>query len=424
MDAPDIDSVELANRALAGQLLAAADLWLFVTSAARYADQVPWEFLRAAAERSAAVAIVLDRTPPAAVDEVASHLREMMDERGLAGSPLFTVAESPLQGDGLLPPEQSRPVSAWLHELASDAEARATVVRQTLDGAVASLVRRSRGLAEAQREQNAALQSLRDEADHAYERARREVAEASADGSLLRGELLARWQEFVGTGDLLRALESKIGRFRDRVSGWFRGQPAQVGRVNAAVESGLEALLVEHAEAAAERAGDAWSATAAGRQVLDGPEGRELGRASRSFRTGAERMVRDWQQGVVDLVREEGAAKRSTARFLAFGVNGLAVVLMVVVFVHTAALTGAEAAIAGGSAVLGQKLLEAVFGDQAVRRLTELARQDLERRVDELYASEQVRWHDVLDALVVDHDAGDALDRAADEVQAGVGETR
>ena len=67
MDAPDIDSVELSNRALAGQLLAAADLWLFVTSAARYADQVPWEFLRAAAERSAAVAIVLDRTPTAAV---------------------------------------------------------------------------------------------------------------------------------------------------------------------------------------------------------------------------------------------------------------------------------------------------------------------------------------------------------------------
>ena len=35
------------------QLLAAADLWLFVTSAARYADQVPWDFLRKAAERVA-----------------------------------------------------------------------------------------------------------------------------------------------------------------------------------------------------------------------------------------------------------------------------------------------------------------------------------------------------------------------------------
>jgi hypothetical protein len=34
------------NRALATQLLAAADLWLFVTTAARYADAVPWALLR------------------------------------------------------------------------------------------------------------------------------------------------------------------------------------------------------------------------------------------------------------------------------------------------------------------------------------------------------------------------------------------
>ena len=48
LDAPDIDSVVDANRALAAQLLAAADLWLFVTTAARYADAVPWELLRTA----------------------------------------------------------------------------------------------------------------------------------------------------------------------------------------------------------------------------------------------------------------------------------------------------------------------------------------------------------------------------------------
>ena len=42
LDAPDIDSIDDANRSLARQLLLAADLWLFVTSAARYADAVPW----------------------------------------------------------------------------------------------------------------------------------------------------------------------------------------------------------------------------------------------------------------------------------------------------------------------------------------------------------------------------------------------
>ena len=51
LDAPDVDSVVDANRAAAAQLLDAADLWVFVTTAARYADLVPWEFLRRAQAR-------------------------------------------------------------------------------------------------------------------------------------------------------------------------------------------------------------------------------------------------------------------------------------------------------------------------------------------------------------------------------------
>ncbi|WP_206063284.1 GTPase domain-containing protein [Nocardioides sp. HDW12B] len=417
MDAPDIDSVEVRNRALASQLLAAADLWLFVTSAARYADQVPWDFLRAAAERSAAVAIVLDRTPPAAVDEVGAHLREMMDARDLAASPLFTVAEVGLDGEGLLPAQQTAPIAGWLHDLAADSDARASVVRQTLEGAVESVVRRARGIAEAHGDQRAAVQQLHQDVARSYDRARREVGEASADGSLLRGELLARWQEFVGAGDLMRSVESKVGWLRDRVTGFFRGQPAQVDRVTSAVETGLEALLVEHAEAAAERARDAWDGSTTGRQVLSEPGARDLGRASREFRGAAERVVRDWQRAVVELVREEGQSRRTTARFLAFGVNGLAVALMIVVFVSTAGMTGAEVGIAGGSAVLGQKLLEAVFGDQAVRRLTELSRRDLEERVAAAYDGERARWDEVLAALGVRTEDGERLDAAVGAVE-------
>ena len=99
------------------------------------------------------------------------------------------------------------------------------------------------------------------------------------------------------------------------------------------------------------------------------------------------------------MVRTEGADKRSTARFLAFGVNGLSVALMIVVFAHTAGVTGAEAGIAGGSAVLGQKLLEAVFGDQAVRYLAERARRSLEERVRALLDEERVRYLALIDAL-------------------------
>jgi hypothetical protein len=119
--------------------------------------------------------------------------------------------------------------------------------------------------------------------------------------------------------------------------------------------------------------------------------------------------VRDWQHGVLEMVRTEGADKRSTARFLAFGVNGLSVALMIVVFASTAGVTGAEVVIAGGSAVIGQKLLEAVFGDQAVRRLATNARKDLNRRVTELLDAERGRYLEVLDDLDVDPQGAESI---------------
>ena len=83
LDAPDIDSVVSANRAIAAQLLSAADLWLFVTTAARYADAVPWDLLRTAADRGTSVAIVLDRIPAEAIDEIRPHLATMLREHGV-----------------------------------------------------------------------------------------------------------------------------------------------------------------------------------------------------------------------------------------------------------------------------------------------------------------------------------------------------
>jgi hypothetical protein len=422
VDAPDIDSVEAQNRTLAGQLLAAADLWLFVTSAARYADQVPWDFLRRAAERSAAVAIVLDRTPDEAVETVAAHLARMLASRGLKDSPLFIVTERQVDEEGLLPPHAVVEVKRWLEALAWDAEARARVVQQTLEGAVRDLVLRTHVVADAAGEQVRVERRLRSDAEAAYGEALVRVAEASADGTLLRGEVLARWQEFVGTGELLRTLETRVGWLRDKVVNALRGKPQQAERVTVAVESGLETLLLEHAEAAAERAEASWQTMAPG-QVLLADAGEDLGRASRDFRRRAERAVRDWQQDVLEMVRTEGADKRGTARFLAYGVNGLGVALMIVVFFHTGgALVGAEAGVAGGAAVIGQKLLEAVFGDQAVRTLAERARRELAGRTEELFGAECRRYTDLLDSLRVDAAAPDRLRtvaRKVDDLRAG-----
>jgi hypothetical protein len=83
------------------------------------------------------------------------------------------------------------------------------------------------------------------------------------------------------------------------------------------------------------------------------------------------------------------------------------------VFAHTAGVTGAEAGIAGGSAVIGQKLLEAVFGDQAVRSMAERARRSLEQRVGALLDEDRARYGALIDGLQVQPQAADRVREAA-----------
>jgi hypothetical protein len=73
-------------------------------------------------------------------------------------------------------------------------------------------------------------------------------------------------------------------------------------------------------------------------------------------------------------------------------------VLIVALFAQTGGLTGGEIAIAGGTAALSQKVLEAIFGDQAVRSLAARARDALLRHVDTLLAADAGRFHELLAA--------------------------
>ena len=376
LDSPDIDSVLAENRALANQLLAAADGWLFVTTAARYADAVPWELLRAARDRGTALSLVLNRVPADAGREVPEHLGRMLRDERLAEVDLLVVPETEL-ADGLLPEGALAPARAWLEDLAADAQSRAALVRRTLRGALASLPARAAVVERAVMEQISVAADLRAEADAAYVDALHEVEAALRSGSLLRGEVLARWHEVVGTGDVMRALETGIGKARDR----------------------LRSLVT-------------------GRALLEGTTG--LDRASADLEPAAEEEVRAWQGVVFDLVREEGASKRATARLASLGVNGAGLTVMLAVFAHTGGLTGTEVVVAGGTSAVGQKVLEAIFGDQAVRTLAARAREDLVERVDGLLRAEAARFDALLDEAAPEadtfarlHEAVDAIRRAA-----------
>lgn len=389
LDAPDIDSVVDANRALAGQLLAAADLWLFVTTAARYADAVPWELLHNARARGAAIALVLDRVPPEAVEEVSAHLAEMLATHDLGAAPLFVLPETQVDGQGLLPAQVTAPLAEWFARLAADAEARAAVVRQTLDGALAALGPITGTLAEAADEQVTAADALDDRVRAAYRGARRTVEQGLSDGRLLRGEVLARWQEFVGTGEFFRTLEARIGRLRDRIVATVTGRPAPASELRDAIESQLVTLLRGVAAEAAESAYTGWRAHPAGTALLEP----ELVHPSADLPDRAERLVRDWQRGVLELVRTEGGDKRFVARTAAYAVNATGLAVMIAVFASTAFVpTGLEVATGAGTTVAAQAVLQAIFGDQAVRNLARRARSDLLERVDALLDEEAARF--------------------------------
>jgi hypothetical protein len=129
------------------------------------------------------------------------------------------------------------------------------------------------------------------------------------------------------------------------------------------------------------------------------------------------RLVRDWQRDVLDTVRTEAGDKLAFARASAYVVNATGLLVMVTVFTATAFIpTGAEIAVAGGTTVAAQKVLEAIFGDQAVRSLAERAREDLLKRVHDLLDEEAARYRDAIGAAGIDEDGADRLRAAAERV--------
>ena len=118
----------------------------------------------------------------------------------------------------------------------------------------------------------------------------------------------------------------------------------------------------------------------------------DLTKPSPTLRPDVERLVRDWQGEVLELVRTEGQGRRTNARIAAYGLNAIGLFLMLVAFGSTGGLVGAEIGIAGGTALLAQRVLEAIFGDQAVRDMAAKARARLLEMADALYATERERY--------------------------------
>ncbi|WP_454294240.1 GTPase [Salana multivorans] len=204
LDAPDLDSVEAKNRERAIELIEVADVWLFVTTANRYGDAVPWAVLEQVKRRGITVGVVLDRIGAEALDTVRRDLLARLADAGFGSVPLFIVPDAgPL--DGPLPKKQVVDVERWLH-LVAGRHGSHEVVTRTIRRVWSPLREESRELLDASLAQVEAAADLTAAAKAVVNPAAEELATQLRDGVLADGAPTSRWLADASTKGVLAAV--------------------------------------------------------------------------------------------------------------------------------------------------------------------------------------------------------------------------
>ena len=398
IDAPDIDSVERDNRELADLLLEACDLCIFVTTATRYADLVPWQVLHRAQERGLPLVVLLNRVPADERDRevVLADARRLLADAGMREEDdtldLMAVTEGDVDPSvNGLARDKVRPLLDRIEQLASEKDERRAVAVDSLAGAVRGLAPLVHNVADDLEHEAIDAEALRRIAETSYADELAVLSRSLRSGVLLRGEVLRRWHDFVGADQITRFVSSGLGRLRGLLMTAFRGSPtAPVAMVEEEVASTLEALALRHASDAARRTATAWSDRSDAAALIDRDP--TLWSASDGFAPAIREGLGAWMSATIEDVRTGGGRKKAVAQVAALGVNAVGVAVMLGVFVHTAGITGAEVGIAAGTAFLNQKLLEALFGERAMEQLIEQARLRLDALLGSLFAKERERF--------------------------------
>lgn len=414
IDAPDIDSLVETNRDLAVQLLQAADLWIFVTTAARYADAMPWELLRQAAERGVAVAIVLDRVPPDSLADLRVHLATRLRDRGLSGAPLFVIPETETV-DGFLPEPLVAPLQNWLRRVAGDDHARAVVADRTLKGVLGSLPARAESLAVASDAQAVGWQLLHDEVDAVFATARPRLLTNLVDGSLLSGEVLARWQELMADGGFIRRLDGRPRSMVDRVSAAVstavRRDSEEAQPLDVPVTEGVSAAIRASLRAATEDVLHRWRRYPFGSALLTA-RGHQV--TSNDIEPQLERAVRDWRVEVSSRVAA-AVQKATESTQTRIDSQAAADVMFVVAVDRRSEQTAAEsAADSAGTVAAARRIVAGFLGAESVRSVAADARADLISRAAVMIDTERRRLERLLESVETRTGRGAALRTAAE----------
>jgi len=437
VDAPDLDSIEHANREMADHLIEAADLCLFVTTASRYADRVPWAVLSRVRERGLPLIVVVNRIPAGEVErgELLADVERLFVEAGLAdavakgtsrapGPPTHAAPRVELvaveEGDVEPPTEALRaaaiaPISQRIEELQRDRTARIELAARALSGSLAGLAPLLDRIADDCEHEAIDVDALHRVANHHYERELVSLREELGRASFLREEALRHWQRFVGADQITRFFSHGIGRLRGAISALVRPARAPVSEVRAATTDDLLAVAHLHAAEAARRTATAWADEPAIDAVIS--EDPTLWGASVGFDERLRERLDAWIDGIAADIQASGRPKRLLAQSASIGVNAVGTGVMLATFIHTGGLTGTEVGVAAATAFLNQKLLSALFGEAAMVELIGGARRHLDELLAASFAEELARFHRLVP------DSGQLTDLAV-ELRAGAAELR
>lgn len=384
----------------------------------------------------------------------------MLEVNGLREVRRFIIPETVIT-DAQLPAAVAAPVKEWLADTARREDRRVAVLTQTMSGVLDTFRDRVPALAGQVAGQLVLRDQLRAVVDDAYTGGLAELDEATADGSLLHGEVLARWQDFAGTGDVLRTLQVRRGRGGRQKK---QRMPARAAALRDALTTSMVSLITATAARAAEQVVAGWQQHPSGAALLgalapdrvgardSGPTEAEfvataladlglasqpgpdadsqdlaaLARVTSRLAAGAASVVAAWQNRIRQIVSEEKVTKRSVARVVSFDEDSLALVLTIGVLGVAADAGTSASELAGGSAAespdtpesgdaedggaVAQRLLEALFGAGLLRDMGARIRLDLRDRVGQLLSDEALRFFAIADSPgVPDDSAADDL---------------
>ncbi|HEX5013062.1 MAG TPA: GTPase [Candidatus Limnocylindrales bacterium] len=429
VDAPDIDSLEHANRALADRLVEAADLCCFITTATRYADRVPWAVLSRVEERGLPLLVIVNRMPSDLADraEILADVRRLLAGADLSDQlsagpdapprDLIAVREGDLAsaGDRLLP-ETVRPLRDEIARLRSARDARHELASRALAGSLLALGEGLDRIADDVEHEAIDVEALRRTAARSYESGLTAVLDEVRHGRFLREEALRHWQSYVGADQITRFFSQGIGRIRGAVAALVRPVTAPVTEVRAATTDDLIDVARLQAAEAARRTATAWAAEPSAAPTV--AEESDLWLPSAGFDDRLRAGLDAWIDGIAADIQARGESKRLLARGASVGVNVLGTGVMLGTFLHTGGLTGVEVGVAAGTAFLNQKLLSALFGEAAMVELIADARRRLADVLTEAFEAERARFDAHLPSSGELPDLAEELRAAAREVRA------